>query len=602
MKKIVLASLICIFANTATAQTQSIASQIQTYREARDYLSAFNLMKKHAVVLSPELKAQTTADYAVFLLKAASAENTKDAKPLLVKAVSLQEDILNDYTKNWDASKKTRYLADTIVAYTANAQYYNAIELSDQFNGQEIPSYAMESLFTAYSQTRQYQRAFEVLNVLKDNNPNNFGLFKQKVLLLCDMQLYAKAQAVVLAMEPTLNAKSDEYRQIQHLKVLTHLYANSYSKAQELLDEVLKIYPKDLDLHIAQANLYEWTGQSLKAAKEYSWISAVHPDSSFAKQKNLALLAAKGKSVDTSEETEASTADNIEDLKQSSIGFGVKQENANQPNFSSKETKYDLWGRTYALGGVLNYSLSNTNSTAVSHTHQAGQADYTRYVSDKFALTGGLAAQSGQSAGLYAIASYTILDSLKITAKLDKNTTDLPLKAANKGTTADKVNLKLGGNFNYGAQYEISASQTNFSDTNKRTEISAYLKSQVISTEAHNFKVGLSSFYTKNTHDASFDGFYFNPEKMFSYELNGTYFTHAGVAFNQNIYHQVDISIGQAKQKNYENILTYGLSYYIAAKPTQDVEVGLRLGVSSRPYDGVSEKNVSIAGSMSYKF
>ena len=244
MKKIVVASLICIFASPSIAQTQSITSQIQALKDAKDYVGAFNLMKKHAIVSSPELKAQTTADYSVFLLKAASAENPKGAKPLLKKAVSLQEDILNEYAKDWDTSKKIRYLADTIVAYTENAQYYEAISIAESFNGQEIPDYAQESLFKSYSQTRQYQKAFDTLNALKDKNPDNFGLFKQKVFLLCDMQLYSKAQAVVKAMEPTLDPKKDEYRQLQHLKALTYLYANNYAKAQEILTENLTKYPK----------------------------------------------------------------------------------------------------------------------------------------------------------------------------------------------------------------------------------------------------------------------------------------------------------------------------------------------------------------------
>lgn len=602
MKKIVLASLICIFTNFSMAQTQSITSQIQSLTDAKDYVAAFHLMKKHALVLPNDVKAQTSANYAVFLLKAAKAENSKDAAPLLKKAVGLQEDILNEYTKDWDISKKVRYMADSIVIYTDNRQYFEAIEVAEKFNGQEIPSYAQESLFTAYSQTRQYQRAFDVLNALKDRNPNNFGLFKQKVLLLCDMQLYSKAQSVVIAMEPTINANSDEYRQLQHLKVLTYLYANDYAKAQSVLDETLKKYPKDLDLHIAQANLYEWTGQSLKAAQEYSWISAVHPDSTFAKQKNLALLASKGKLVDSSEEMSEIVSENISDLKQSAIGFGIKQENANQPNFSSKEKKYDIWGRTYALGGVVNYSLSSTNSTAVSKANQAGQLDYTRYLGDKFSLTAGLVAQRNTDAGVYTAAGYAFADSAKLTLKLDKNTIDLPLKAAVKGTTADKATVKLNGNFNYGAQYEVSLSETDFSDTNKRSEVSAYVKSQVFSSNAHNFKFGANAYFARNKHDATFDGFYFNPEKIVAYEVNGTYFTNFGLAFNQNIYHQLDFSIGQTKQKNYETILTYGLSYYVAVRPTSDMEVGLKLGYSSRPYDGVSEKNLNVAGSMSYKF
>jgi biofilm PGA synthesis protein PgaA len=520
-----------------------------------------------------------------------------------------------------NAPLERRALSDKLVALSNRQRFEEATDLYTQASGLGYiaPAYARMSVAEAYLGTKRPELAKTMFEQLVNEEPDNlryrYGLF----YALSDLEQHQAAQDVVdeiVRREPrTLNRKVPElerenrgYVRSRVLAMLARAYADDLPDANRRADELVQMVPRNQDVRVNRAYIYNWRGWPRLADDEFRWLLEVAPENTEAKLGRVAALA----NINDWRQSDAELA-TLSQLKpedrqvktaqrrsavhhMSELILNGEAGNSSQSVNASQDRRWethlysppinDMW-RLYARSVHMRDTLSNDEHLS---RHRAGagvefkardwliSADATRLTKDR--------AEEKNQIGATLNLSKEINDLWRMRANAESADESLPVRAAAAGIRAKRVGLGVTVRDNEIHRANLDVQRHQFSDGNRRNEWSANY-TNVFESEYQNrytLGVGLSGMQNSLTGTP-----YFNPRRALSadFSLTGEWLHWRDE--QKNLWHRVAINAGTYEQEGFDNLPTARINYEIDWTASDVMEIRFALGRSMHPYDGVQD-------------
>ncbi len=490
------------------------------------------------------------------------------------KAIALYRQLLADQVKVPNYAK-----AEIAKAYLDVRRPKETIAIYHQIYPQRIPFKAQQILFYAYVESRQFDKAEQLIATMRKENPTFLG---KKVLRV-----------------PEKNQKRIE-AELHHVELLAE--KGELKKAYQSVHQLLQEAPANPQIREKKAIVsasrgwHETAGIDYKIATNFDanrLATIVHSiDNDMAlghyarARKKLALTSKlRPNSLKVRQLQKEWQRRNGWQLS-GNIGYGdnkksVFARNQIQHVTTLKGPRFNDKWRPYL-------SHVGTHAGTKNKTHAERTVAGIELESGKNLTK--LALGTGDNGKLAADVNFSrrLNDYWHVNIGYNKNTT-VPIRASRDDVDGDKVsaglNYRADETFNAG----VTGQLTNFSDGNRRFEIATEVKKQLYQTPNYKLTAGLHVDYARNRKITSAS--YFNPEQSGSatISLDNRWLTYANYdfRFSQNLL----LETGITQQKHFGNDSITNIRYGHDWQFNKDLSLYYYVNWKSQVYDGKRENN-----------
>ncbi len=520
-----------------------------------------------------------------------------------------------------NAPLERRALSDKLVALSNRQRFEETTDLYTQASGAgyAAPAYVRMSVAEAYQGIKRPDVARSMFEQLISEEPDNlryrYGLF----YALSDLEQHRTAQDVVdeiVRREPrTLNRNTPElerenrgYIRSRVLAMLARAYADDLPDANRRADELVQMVPRNQDVRVNRAYIYNWRGWPRQADDEFRWLLEVAPENTEAKLGRVSALSNINDWHHSDAELSALRQLKPDDRQvktaqrrsavhhMSELILNGEAGNSSQSVNASQDRRWethlysppinDMW-RLHARSVHTRDTLSNDEHLS---RHRAGagvefkardwliNADATRLTKDR--------ADEKNQLGIALNLSNEINDFWRVRANAESADESLPVRAAAAGIRAKRAGLGVTVRDNEIHRANLDVQRHQFSDGNRRNEWSANY-TNVFESEYQNrytLGVGLSGMQNSLTGTP-----YFNPRRALSadFSLTGEWLHWRDE--QKSLWHRVAINAGTYEQDGFDNLPTARINYEIDWTASDVMEIRFALGRAMHPYDGVQD-------------
>lgn len=617
---------------------------IYALQRARLPEPAVRLAHQHPGLIDPVIQRRMEADLAAERVRLSELASRSEKERFVVADRALAD--YDTLFAAWGNDPKaqddvTRWRIDRLGALKSRARTAEVISEYEQLTaaGVAIPTYALRWVASAYLDQRQpevsadlYRKVLSAPDADRGNRvEDTTGLYYS--LLESEQPEAALKVATDLAnSEPqriqlvgqTVGDPNDDWLDAQLLAAQAGTYGNNLPDSEQRLDDLATKAPGDVNVRLAQANLYlarEWPRRSEYLLKE---VESVAP-------RDVALEVAQGHTAQDLQEwrqLDALTDDvvarypenravqrlarerevhDMAELRVSTYGGKSNGGGNNGAGAVSGSRDFGIESRLYSppidedwrvFAGV-GYAMGDFQEGKGNHRWQLlGVERRTRDMTLEAEVSNHSYGYGNKTGARIALAR-DIDDHWQYGGSLDYLTAATPLRALKNDISANGGSAFLRWRANESREWKLSLSPSHFSDGNNRFEALLTGREGVYRSPEVQVDLGLEVGTSHNTRD---DAPYFNPKSDFSVLPT--------VNVNHVLYHRYETSwsqqfqfgVGTYSQRDYSTggvgLVSYGQRY-----SWNDVfDIGAVLSVINRPYDGERETDLRLAVDLTYRF
>ncbi|WP_353150122.1 poly-beta-1,6 N-acetyl-D-glucosamine export porin PgaA [Pollutimonas bauzanensis] len=630
-------------------QARSLAPQkkyvnreyVESLQHAGIPLAALGVAKQNPGLLNAKEIRNLEADYAAELSRLADLPARQESERFVIADRALAE--YDRLIPAWEAlgpearPELLRIRADRLQALHTRMRMQDVV---DGYNallaeGIDVPRYVLNDVAAAYLYLRQPEIAAKLYQQTLDygskmDSPgerlaNETGLFYS---LIESEQFDDSVQVIeqARAEQPTwrrikgVNMKipNDLHLYSEQTAALGEFYVDNTPAAQSKLEEMVSLAPGNVGLHVALANVYRGRAQPRKAEKQLKMAEALEPraveieagqgitamDLQEWRQANtlaldLAVRFPEEKSTDNLARRWATH--NKAELKVT----GNRGIASDSPVIGSGDFDID----TVLYSAPLNYNWRVFGGGGYAEgDFEEGKGHY-RWLRTGVEwrgrdLTAELEASTnnygyGTKPGARASVAYDLNDHWQVGGGAAFRSRETPLRALRSDISSNSLGAFVRWRANDFREWTFSLSPSRFSDGNKR--LATYISGRERVYTSPKLKADLQ-LNISASHNSLEDVPYFNPradlEILPTLNLTHTLYRHYETSWEQNFL----LGAGLYAQRGYGSgaigALGYGMRYHY----NNQFDIGGTVIGTSRPYDGVREREVRIMFEMNFRF
>jgi len=576
-------------------------------------------IKENPALFSDEDKMQVSHDQSAFKLRWGKGgfleKGHKDKVVIQGVLDDLNKNINLLREKNQATVKNRKYQQlhfDKIVALSELHKREEAIAIYERLKSQKVdfPSYALTTIGDAYLYIKEPYKAQEVL---KESLKKNKHEFTTKYLLFyAYSDAYEGDKALKYAKYVNKNEpKRAGYHKVdaEILEILAYEYANYLDFAQERLEELLELAPRNSSVRNELARLYYLRGWHDKARDAYK-VQLHFDENNMDAQQGIIYINMAEKRYDlvdagmrelykkypNKKESLNRLQKRINDDKKGYFSIGSSY--GSDPLESGSKTKtdsYEVSGYVYSpllqnrwrpfvftkIGHTQFYKNSLTNKRV-----GAGVNYDANHLTTNVALSYNLTAIK-EVAG-YANATYKIDHYWSVFGSYEQFTSQTPLRAIMYGIRANLLQASLRYRFSESAQSAFTMENMDFDDGNNRFNLIFTNYYKLITGPHYNLD---SHIYISNMTNSKDDSpVYYNPKEDFFASINFQNIWNIYNWYETNIKQIAGLEVGTHWEKNYGSNLVGNVNL------GQEVEVNRDFGLSY----GVTREKSAYDGNIEY--
>lgn len=502
-------------------------------------------------------------------------------------------------------------IADQVIGYNKLGKFNLAISAYESIpDKSSLPLPPLLAAQNSYQELKRYDAAELIMHHVTEKYPtfeNWVTLFYIKASLNKFEEADSISKMLISTTPFILNKKTaterynPDYVEAKLVAAQSLAYSNKLVEAKDLLSRLLKNAPGNLEFREFNAVVENWRSNNIKATSEFKKVIADNPARSSTylglaeslKDRNnisgaLAVLEkAPLRTVKDKKEVSEYTSKLLRKTKMFQLESSAKAEKGTNSIISNYELilKNRLYSPRFGDNKIRVFVDSNLSGyklpeSYTRNTSGVGVALDTEDISVAASVHGNNT-DSGVSPLLKL--AYTLSDSIKVTGMYDATNQAIPARAQQakvRGRTSE-AGISYTGIDNLTLSAIVS--RTNFTDSNKRTELGGTAEYTYYSSARIIASGGLGLAYMSNSGDNSV---YYNPSKSTSGWLfnNLEYFHNLNEATKSSSV--LSVSLGSVNEETFGSSPSYGVEYQFKKNFTEDLYVKAGLGYNRRNYDG----------------
>ncbi|MGC5703866.1 poly-beta-1,6 N-acetyl-D-glucosamine export porin PgaA [Pseudomonas sp. NFXW11] len=617
---------------------------IYALQRARLPEPAMRLAQQHPGLIDPVIQRRIQGDLAAERVRLSELASRSEKERFVVadRALADYDALFAAWGKDPQAQEDlTRWRIDRMGALKSRARTAEVISEYEQLtaSGVSIPTYALRWVASAYLDQRRPEEAAELYpKALRAPDADSAYRVEDTTALyyaLLESDRPDEAQQVASDLansEPqriqltgqTIGDPNDDWLDAQLLAAQAGTYANNLPDSEQRLDDLASKAPGDVNVRLAQANLYLarfWPRRAEGLLKE---VESLAP-------RDIALEVAQGHAAQDLQEWRQLDALTDDVLARA-------PENRSVQRLAREREVHDMAELRVSTYGGKSYGGGSNGAGAVAGSRDFGIESrlYSPPINEDWRVFGGAGYATGDFSegtghhrwqllgverrtrdmtleaevsnhsygfgdklGARVSLARDIDDHWQYGGSLDYLSASTPLRALNSDISANGGSAFLRWRANESREWKLALSPSHFSDGNNRFEALLTGREGVYRSPKVQVDLGLEVGASHNTLD---DTPYFNPKADFSVLPT--------VSINHVLYHryetswsqQFQIGAGSYSQRDYSTgaigLLSYGQRY-----SWNDVfDIGAVLSVINRPYDGDRETDLRLAVDLTYRF
>lgn len=576
---------------------------------------ALDLASSHPGILTDEEIGQLRTDWAAVQVRWAnqSAVTVTQAEHPLDRAL---EEISAAESQFADSNKvQLRSHFDRIAALQSRRRMAEAVYEFEQLDvpAKDIPAYVLDAAAGAYLYLRQPEKAYELLTLALEKEPNSFRLNHDLFYVYVDLEQYRQA----LDLAEKLRISEPVWRQVPGSRVikanprrmqaeitagLSLAFADQLPESQARFEDLLSRAPNNSDLRLELAGVFRQRGWTDRALQEYQQILAIEPDMVAADvgQAHALLDRRQYELADRRISTLVTTMPTREDVLR--LQKRWERHNSNQYNVDSSfgaSSGSQFGNKQYRLDGYFMVKPIAYRLRPFAHTSHAF-AEFPEGDSTRRRIGAGLEYRStdwlssvelsggpdGGKLGVSGQAEWFANDAWSLAALIETQSDAIPLRGHRIGVDAERAGLRLAYRSSESRRFSLSTDLLHFSDGNTRNSWLLRGTQRIVTLPTYKMDLDAEVFTSSSKQTPVV---YFNPSQDASFMLTTinkwrTYRRY-DFAFTQ----QFNVGYGLYQQESF-GTNPVGFLQYLA-----DIEVNeglnLRAGVrrARNVYDGTAE-------------
>jgi len=603
--------------------------------------SALRLADAHPGLMNPAQTRSLQADAAAQLVRAAMTASRGEAN-----RYALADQALATYEKlipEWDAlvpparADADRARADRLQALSARRRPRELVAAYETMRaeGRPVPAYVLDDVASAYLALRQPEKAEPLFRQSLESQAvqpqtaahlqSEIGLFyaltESDPTLDKQQQFNQEAESIPV----WIYHKGDPVRYPNAVKLdaalagaMATLYSGRTRQAQEQLDAMVELAPNNSQLRTARAQVYRARGLPRHAEADLQIAQTQDPRSIrvVQEQASTALMLNEPNEADpliddllarAPEDPAVQRLAEDRDIArkaelQVTGGYGATNDSPvlGSHELSIESTLYsppvtDHW-RVFAGTGYSQAEFEDGNA------HLAWARAGAQWRSRDITAQAEVSANRfgfGTLAGAAVSAQYALDDHWQIGAEAALKSRDTPLKALRHDITSNRFGVAVRWHGDERREWSLAVFPSYFSDGNRRIEVEVSGRQRLYTTPRVRMDALLE---LSGSHNSADDAPYFNPKSDFTalpmLEVVHTLYQRYDTRWEQRflagagLYSQQDHGSGAIFQ------IGYGQHFQYA----RNLDFGVLLTGTSRPYDGQRERDFRVLVSMTYRF
>ncbi|KAA0911105.1 poly-beta-1,6 N-acetyl-D-glucosamine export porin PgaA [Pusillimonas sp. ANT_WB101] len=614
---------------------------LNSLRAARLYGPALRVAREHPELVSAAELQMLEADEAAELTRFAPLASQDESNRFLVadEAIDKYDKLLGISQGGIPASDAAdlRMRTDRLQALHARMRMADVVQEyeSMQAEGIEVPSYALGDVADAYLYLRKPEKAVEIYTA----QINSKGASTDKQLeadrsigmyyALLESGHYREAsdllQAAIDAEPDWLLLKGQPIRQPNEKKVdlmktsaLANLYTSDAKLAVTQLEAMVSNAPNNTSLHTALASGYRSQQKPRKAERELKLAETLSP---------RALEVELGQGSTALDLQEWQQAESL--MQDTNTRFPENQQALRLKRDWDVHTKQEL--RVAGYRGISSGSPVSGNGdmgidtvlySAPIHYNwrafagagyaegkfQEGKAHYRWQRAGAEWRSRGITAEAeastndygyGIKLGLRASATYDLNDHWQLGATGELLSRDTPLRALLANVYSNSLGFSVRWHSDETSEWSANLTPSRFTDGNKRLAATITGRQQLYVSPT--FKADLL-FELSSSRNSQIEANYFNPRSdlfvMPSLRLSHSLYQR----YQDSVVQTFTAGAGAYAQKGYGTAAVVSLGYGLRYRTNDVFDVGAVVNVTSRPYDGIRERDIQIMFDMNLRF
>jgi biofilm PGA synthesis protein PgaA len=601
--------------SAAPEQRDALRGKAQAMQRLLMPQQALELASRHPDAFSEEEIGQLRTDWAAVQIRWANqvaVPETQTDHPL-DKALEEISENSSQFADSEVVRMRTQF--DRVAALRSRRRMAEAVYEFEQIDLplRDIPAYVLDAAAGAYLYLRQPERAYELLQVALQQEPNSFRLNHDMFYVHIDLEQYRQA----LDLAEKLRVSEPVWKQVPGSKVvksnalrmraeitagLSLAFADQLPESQARFEDLLARAPHNTDVRMELAGVFRQRGWTDRALHEYQQILAVEPDLVGAGVGHAhALLDQRQYEFAYRRiSTLVSTKPTREDVMRLQKRWERHNRHYYSVNTSFGESTGSQFGnKQYQLDGYFRTKPIAYRLRPFAHLHQAfaefPEGDSTRrrfgagleYRSSDWIgsmeLTGG---RGDQEIGASGQVEWFASDAFSLAALLETQSNTVPLRGHRVGVDVNRAGLRAAYRANESRRVSLSGDLMQFSDGNTRNSWLLSGSQRVVTRATYKLNLDGEVFASNSSKQ---DVAYFNPSQDASVMLTANNIWRTYRRYDFVFTQQFNAGYGLYQQESY-GTNPVGFLQYLASVDIND-GLDFRAGIrrARNVYDGAVE-------------
>ncbi len=506
---------------------------------------------------------------------------------------------------------------DLLVAYRDRQNLSGVIEVYESLveQGVEFPPYVLHAVGDVYLALKKPELAEALIRQSLLVDSHNLDAKISLFYALLDLRQYREALAyidTVAADQPAwITSPSGGQRvwntrktQLDVTASLARAFVGYLPESQLRLEALLASFTNNLDIKNELANVYLWRGWPRLALSTFSAIKTMEPDFLPATLGEISVAYALGDAsaaesllarIPAAYSADGGVLRRQRELKIYRMReVSIQASGGQVVSFHDGSSDLSIDGRYYDAYVMpswrpfahVRYQQGNLLGSLIEY-HQLGVGvNYgVRNISGNLELT----QDSNQSIGLRVDGRWALSDYVSVSASLDSNSRDTPLRARSTGIKSASSEVGLRYRFDETRAMNVGLGIQQFDDRNRR--LSYYLSGRqaLVTRPKYSLAMGVFLYQQRNR---AVDSDYFNPTKISSSEISLTHEWRNYRRYDDGFSQRLRTYLGSVSQQQFSPGFVWGVGYEHVWDLGELCSLTYGLSYGRTLYDGVFEKPV----------